>query len=68
MATYTICDICGSKTGIYLYSLELRNATDPTDYEENGFECDLCKDCAKSVKDFIKKERKANWHIDKELE
>ena len=64
MATYTTCDMCGRKIKTYLYSLEIKDAMDPTDYAENGFECDLCKDCAKVLKDYINKERKANLKDD----
>lgn len=67
MATYTICDMCGRKISVFFYSLEIRNVTDPTDYTIN-FDCDLCKNCVKSIRDFIKEERKTNEHLDQELE
>ena len=67
MASYTKCDMCGCviAESFFSYSIQIRRNSK---YTINDFECDLCKNCMKSVKDFIREERKANEHLDKELE
>jgi len=67
MSSYTKCDMCGCviTESFFAHSLQIRRKTK---YAANIFECDLCADCAKILKDLIKKERKANEHVDQKLE
>lgn len=67
MSSYTKCDMCGCviTESFFAHSLQIRRKTK---YAINIFECDLCADCVKLIKELIREERKANEQLDKELE